>query len=136
MLNVLDLIPTKSLGLALIAIVPTYLALTSTMKFLGFNGLTSRQRNVPPKDERVVIFGASSGIGRSLALEYARRGAHICIVARRQRELEVLKEEITNIYPSGSGTKGETENNILIVVADASKAEDVLRVRDEVNTSM
>ncbi|KNC98180.1 uncharacterized protein SPPG_06584 [Spizellomyces punctatus DAOM BR117] len=38
--------------------------------------------------ERVVIFGASSGIGEQLALQYARRGARLVLVARREALLE------------------------------------------------
>ncbi|MBC8144005.1 MAG: SDR family NAD(P)-dependent oxidoreductase, partial [bacterium] len=32
--------------------------------------------------KRVVITGASSGLGREMALEYARRGARLILVAR------------------------------------------------------
>jgi hypothetical protein len=35
----------------------------------------SREAIVKPSEERVVLLGASSGIGRDLALVYARRGA-------------------------------------------------------------
>lgn len=38
----------------------------------------------------VLLTGASSGIGRDLALEYARRGAHVMAVARRENELTAL----------------------------------------------
>src|SRR5262245_49240029 len=40
-----------------------------------------------------MITGASSGIGRGLALEIASRGAHLCLLARR----EDLLEEIVNL---------------------------------------
>jgi short-subunit dehydrogenase len=43
---------------------------------------------------RVVITGASSGIGRSLALEYARRGAVLGLIARRGRLLEELSASL------------------------------------------
>ncbi len=43
--------------------------------------------------ETVLITGASSGIGRALALEYARRGARLAICARRAAELESLAQE-------------------------------------------
>lgn len=36
----------------------------------------------------VFITGASSGIGRALALEYASRGAHVAVAARRQEALD------------------------------------------------
>jgi short-subunit dehydrogenase len=44
---------------------------------------------------RVLLTGASSGIGRELARELAQKGAILAISARRQRELEALAEEIT-----------------------------------------
>ncbi|KAJ1966271.1 hypothetical protein GGI12_000176 [Dipsacomyces acuminosporus] len=42
---------------------------------------------------KVVIVGASSGIGRSLALEYARHGAELLICARRGELLEQVAKE-------------------------------------------
>jgi len=41
----------------------------------------------------VFITGASSGIGRAIALEYARGGARVALAARREAELESLASE-------------------------------------------
>jgi short-subunit dehydrogenase len=47
-----------------------------------------------------VVTGASSGIGRLLALRFAREGAHVALVARRAAELESLAAQIR----TGGGT--------------------------------
>src|SRR5438876_1785 len=47
------------------------------------------------KDQRVLLTGASSGIGRQLAKELAQRGARLALIARRTNLLEDLAAEIT-----------------------------------------
>jgi short-subunit dehydrogenase len=47
----------------------------------------------------VFITGASSGLGRGLALHYARKGATVYAVARRQEELDKLAAEAAGIVP-------------------------------------
>ncbi|MGZ5233396.1 MAG: SDR family NAD(P)-dependent oxidoreductase, partial [Burkholderiales bacterium] len=42
---------------------------------------------------RVFVTGASSGLGRALAVRYAARGATLGLVARRRSELEALALE-------------------------------------------
>jgi len=44
--------------------------------------------------QRVFITGASSGLGRGLALDYARKGATVFAAARRASELEALAKEL------------------------------------------
>lgn len=46
--------------------------------------------------QRVFITGASSGLGRALAQEYARRGARVGLLARRDDALQSLRRELPN----------------------------------------
>ncbi|KAI1397898.1 NAD(P)-binding protein [Hypoxylon fuscum] len=77
-----------------------------------------RYSSVRPNEERVLIIGASSGLGRAVAKQYATRGARLCIVARRAEQLSALAKDC-----------GE---KCIWVVADFSKAEDMVRVRERV----
>lgn len=45
--------------------------------------------------ERVLVTGASRGIGRAIALRFARAGADVVIAARSQQELQEFGEEIS-----------------------------------------
>ena len=48
----------------------------------------------------VVITGASAGIGRALAFEFARRGYHLGLTARRLTVLDTLRTELLATYPA------------------------------------
>ncbi|MBF0351445.1 MAG: SDR family oxidoreductase [SAR324 cluster bacterium] len=48
----------------------------------------------------VVITGASSGIGKALAFEYAKRGYHLGLTARRLNLLEEIKQQVEQQYSS------------------------------------
>src|SRR4051794_31969516 len=45
-------------------------------------------------DKRILLTGASSGIGRALATELAGRGAHLALAARRGDLLDELATEL------------------------------------------
>ncbi|HEY6130828.1 MAG TPA: SDR family NAD(P)-dependent oxidoreductase [Halioglobus sp.] len=46
------------------------------------------------RNKRILVTGASSGIGRLLCLRLAEKGARLVLVARRIDELESLKQEV------------------------------------------
>lgn len=54
------------------------------------------EKIVQMKNKVVVITGASSGIGKSLAEKFAEKGSKIVIAARRTEELENLKNDLEN----------------------------------------
>src|SRR2546423_1174207 len=64
----------------------------------------------------VLITGASSGIGRGLALELARRGAKLGLVARRRELLEEIASEI-NAQIKDEQSANES-NDVLLLPAD------------------
>ena len=47
-----------------------------------------------PKDQIAVVTGASSGIGKAIALSIAAHGAEVCLVARRRELLEEVGKQI------------------------------------------
>ncbi|KAJ9559721.1 hypothetical protein OSB04_004881 [Centaurea solstitialis] len=69
----------------------------------------------------VIITGASSGIGEHLAYEYARRGANLVLVARREELLATVAKKAMEI--------GSPE--AVVVKADVSKLLDCKRFVDE-----
>ncbi|CAN6718243.1 unnamed protein product [Malus baccata var. baccata] len=69
----------------------------------------------------VVITGASSGIGEHLAYEYAKRGARLALVGRREN---ALREVVDRASDFGSP-------DVLMIRADVSKVEDCKRIVDD-----
>ena len=67
-----------------------------------------------------LITGASQGLGRALALAYAKEGASLVVNSRNEGSIRPVAEEI-----EGLGTEVHT------VAADVSKGEDARRLVDE-----
>ena len=62
-----------------------------------------------------LITGGSSGLGKELALLYAKDNNNILLVATNKTKLEKVKEEITIIYPN---------IEVEYLIADLSKQEE------------
>ncbi|KAJ9567839.1 hypothetical protein OSB04_003805 [Centaurea solstitialis] len=69
----------------------------------------------------ILITGASAGIGEHLAMEYAKEGACLALVARREKELEIVAQ---NAKAMGSP-------NVIAISADVSKLHDCNRFVDQ-----
>jgi short-subunit dehydrogenase len=73
------------------------------------------------KDKVCIITGASSGIGKALAYEYASRGHRISISARRKDILRSVADDI----------KSKFAVDVLAITADVSKEEDCKSIIDQ-----
>lgn len=60
---------------------------------------------------KALITGASSGIGRDMARELAKRGYDLILVARRRNRLEEIKNEITGVSVETIECDVSTEEN-------------------------
>ena len=66
------------------------------------------------KNKVVLITGASSGIGKQTAIEFAKLGSNIILVARRKDKLEQVENELKQFNV-----------NTLVCTCDVSKKEQV-----------
>ncbi|KAG2571705.1 11-beta-hydroxysteroid dehydrogenase 1A-like [Panicum virgatum] len=104
-----------SLTALLVAVVPPYYVYKLTTYLLGA---------VFPEDvagKVVLITGASSGIGEHLAYEYAKRGAYLALVARREVSLREVGDRALALGSPG----------VLVLPADVSKPQNCEKFVDD-----
>lgn len=114
-------------GLAILAIIPIYLTIR---RFLRRPPRISR---IPKIDERILILGASSGVGRTIAQLYAERGARVCVVGRRSDKVEEVVEDCRN---RGFLSSAYGASRILGLTGDFADVDDMVRIRAILETGM
>jgi len=72
-----------------------------------------------------IVTGASSGIGKGIALRLAKEGAWIVALARRENKLVELKQEILDLYPNA---------HVRIEQADVLNKERLVEICDNVHS--
>ena len=72
------------------------LLLNSMRPALTERALRRRRDPIDLAGKRVLLTGASSGIGEAAAEKFARRGAHVVVVARRRDLLDALVDRIVD----------------------------------------
>jgi len=77
------------------------------------------------KDKVVVITGASSGIGKAAAVEFAKKGAKVVVTARRVEKLKELRDFICSFNES-----------CILVQADVTREDDVTRLFDQTEENL
>jgi len=110
-------------GLAILAIIPVLLTIRRLLR------QSRRTTKVPKIDERVLVLGASSGIGRSIAHLYAERGARVCVVGRRQAKVKEVAEECRS---RGTQSSSSRSSRILGVAGDIANVDDMVLLRKQI----
>lgn len=119
----------------------------------------TRRQAIPHEQERVLIVGSSSGVGREIALQYAQRGARVALVGRKADDLKRVLQECIAVSPrpasledqntlreqnSGNSSacwglsgpdSAKFEIKFIYVAADCSTPEDSAKIRATVEDS-
>ncbi|KAJ6568855.1 hypothetical protein B0H19DRAFT_1065641 [Mycena capillaripes] len=82
---------------------------------------------LPRKNERIVIIGASSGIGRTLAHQYAKLGVKgVCVVGRRA-------DKLAEVVAECNASKGPN-TEIIGITGDFAEPDDMVRTRNQLKS--
>jgi corticosteroid 11-beta-dehydrogenase isozyme 1 len=98
-----------------IVLLPVFFSIVPLNHFYPFDPSTVQ-------GQRVLICGASGGIGEEMVYKYARLGAHVAIVARRPAQLERVAQEA---LVQGAAS-------VLVAVGDMASEDSILAVMNKV----
>lgn len=76
----------------------------------------------------VLVTGGGRGIGRAIALRFAREGAHVAVAARTRREIDAVAAEVSRV----GGTGRAVEMDVTDLASVERAMADVLEERDGV----
>ena len=77
--------------------------------------------------KNILITGASSGLGKGMAIEFAKKGRNLALCARRLDRLEQLRDELLAINPNIT---------VLVKSLDVNQHDDVFKVFNEFKDEM
>jgi short-subunit dehydrogenase len=101
------------------------LALAPIVTFLRRR--SRRSFKLPRQNERILIIGASSGVGRTLAQQYAKLGVKgVCVVGRRADKIAEVVAECNTF--KGSNTE------IIGITGDFAEVDDMVRIRNQLES--
>ncbi|KAG0032968.1 3-dehydrosphinganine reductase [Podila clonocystis] len=84
-----------------------------------------------PRGKHVYVTGGSIGLGRAVAIDLAKQGAHVTIVARKEGP---LKETVELMKQAAAARKNPTEQKFHWISADVTDKEASIRALDEAST--
>lgn len=67
------------------------------------------------KDQSAIVTGGGRGIGRSIALTFAKEGADVAVVARTEAEIESVKQEILDLGSKAIAIKTDVTNEDQVI---------------------
>lgn len=80
------------------------------------------------KGKTAIITGASKGVGRATAIALAKEGVHLGLMARTEKDLQQVAEDIKNEVNPNS--------NVYIATGDVSKNEQVIDAIDQLKNDL
>lgn len=89
---------------------------------------SQRTSQIPHDRERVLILGATSGVGRTLAHKYASRGTFVCVVGRRQAMLDEVVQECKELSERAGFT-----DRVLGVSGNFAETQDMVHLRQTIH---